>query len=227
MTLGGYYIEHPTSYALIAAFVLIFIAGLNDLGLSYRWMFSSYNVKHRKEWYRLLSAGFVHNGWMHLLLNGLGIYFFGTLVEYLTGSVFTLFIFIASVLGGNFYAWFIRRGDADYQSLGASGGVMGLLMCAVMWFDGIQLSLFLIPVGIPGWIFVIIFNIGSIVMTQTADRNRISHEGHLGGALIGGLIAYFLSPQVPMSHSWWAFWLGTFPIFLFAVAHGLRPRWFN
>jgi membrane associated rhomboid family serine protease len=227
MTSGGYYIEHPASYGLIAAFVMIFIAGLNDSSLSYRLMLSTYNIKHRKEWYRLFSVGLVHGGWMHLLLNVLGIYFFGTLVEYLAGSVMAMGIFLASVLGGSLFSWFIRRGDTDYQAVGASGGVMGLLMCAVMWFDGIQLSLFLIPVGIPGWIFVIIFNIGSIAMSQSADRNRISHEGHLGGALIGGMIGYFFTPQVPLTHSWWAFWLGTFPILLFAIAHGLRPRWFK
>jgi len=227
MNLGGYFIEHPVSYGLIAAFVLIFIAGLNDAGMTYRWMLSTYNIKHRREWYRLFSSGFVHNGWMHLLLNCLGIYFFGTLVEYLSGGILTLSIFLASVLGGGLFAWFIRRGDTDYQAVGASGGVMGFLMCAVMWFDGIQLGLFLIPIAIPGWIFVILFNIGSIVMTQTSDRNRISHEGHLGGALIGGLIGYYFTPQVPMTHSWWAFWLGTAPILLFAIAHGLRPRLFK
>lgn len=227
MNLGNYYIEHPVSYGLIGAFTLVFIAGLNDVGITYRWMLSTYNIKHKREWYRLLSSGFVHNGWMHVLLNALGIYFFGTLVEYLAGSIMTLAIFLASVVGGGLFAWFIRRHDTDYQAVGASGGVMGLLMCAVMWFDGIQLSLFLIPVGIPGWIFVILFNIGSIVMSQTADRGRISHEGHLGGALMGGLIGYFFTPQIYLSHSWWAFWLGTFPIALFAVAHGLRPRWFK
>jgi membrane associated rhomboid family serine protease len=227
MNLGPYYLEHPISYGLIAAFLLIFIAGLNDAGLTYRCMLSTYNIKHRKEWYRLLSSGFVHNGWMHLLLNCLGIFFFGTLVEYLSGSILTLSIFLASVLGGGLFAWFIRRGDTDYQAVGASGGVMGLLMCAVMWFDGIQLGLFLIPAAIPGWIFVILFNMGSIVMTQTADRNRISHEGHLGGALIGGMIGYYFTPQVPMTHSWWAFWLGTIPILLFAIVHGLRPRLFK
>jgi hypothetical protein len=64
-------------------------------------------------------------------------------------------------------------------------------------------------------------------MSQSNDRNRISHEGHLGGALIGGMIGYFFTPQIPLTHSWWAFWLGTFPILLFAIAHGLRPRWFK
>lgn len=227
MNLGPYYLEHPISYGLIAAFFLIFIAGLNDAGLTYRCMLSTYNIKHRKEWYRLLSSGFVHNGWMHLLLNCLGIFFFGTLVEYLSGSILTLSIFLASVLGGGLFAWFIRRGDTDYQAVGASGGVMGLLMCAVMWFDEIKLGFFLIPAAIPGWIFVILFNVGSIVMTQTADRNRISHEGHLGGALMGGMIGYYFTPQVPMTHSWWAFWLGTMPILLFAIVHGLRPRLFK
>lgn len=227
MTLGGYYIEYPASYALIAAFVMVFFAGMNDTGITQKWMLSTYNIKHRKELFRLLSSGFIHGGWVHLLLNSLGIYYFGTLVESIAGTTLMLFIFLSSVLIGGIYAWFIRRRDADYQAVGASGGVMGLLMCAVMWFDGIKLGLFLIPVAIPGWIFVIMFNLGSIAMTQTEDRNRISHEGHLGGALMGGIIGYVFSPHVSFTHTWWAFWMGTAPILIFAILHGLRPRWFK
>lgn len=227
MTLGGYYLEFPASYALIAAFTLIFFAGLNDTNITYKGMLSTYNIKHKKELYRLLSSGFIHGSWIHLLLNGLGIYFFGTLVESLAGSTLMLFIFLSSVLVGGLYAWLLRRQDVDYQAVGASGGVMGLLMCAVMWYDGIQLGLFLIPIAIPGWLFVILFNIGSIVMTQTADRQRISHEGHLGGAMMGGIIGYVFSPQVPWTHGWYAFWLGTFPILLFAIIHVLKPKWFK
>jgi hypothetical protein len=52
MTLGGYYLEFPASYALIAAFTLIFFAGLNDTNITYKGMLSTYNIKHNQyHWY--------------------------------------------------------------------------------------------------------------------------------------------------------------------------------
>ena len=80
MTIGGIYISHPGSYALIAIFVLIEIAGMGDHTLAERLSLSTYEIRFRKEWYRLISAGFVHIGWLHVFMNAMGIYYFGMLV---------------------------------------------------------------------------------------------------------------------------------------------------
>ena len=237
MTLGNFYLEYPASYGLLALFVWVFIAERNDSSLTQRWMLSSWQIKHKKQFYRLLSSGFIHDGMVHLLLNGVGIYYFATTVESLVGPAVTLCIFLFSVLGGSLFSLWMRRKDSDYQALGASGGVLGLLICAVMWFPEIRLGLMFIPIPVPGWIFCILFNWGSIVFSQTADRNRISHEGHLGGALFGGVVGYvFLQVFTGLSHeegwvmqmpfeSWSLFWFGIFPILLFAILSGIRPQW--
>ena len=237
MNLGNFYVEYPASYGLIGFFILVFFAGQNDATLSQRWLLSSWQIKNRKQYYRLISSGFVHDGIVHLLLNGMGIYYFATMVESMVGSIFTLLIFLFSVLGGSLFSIWMRRKESDYQALGASGGVLGLLLCAVMWFPEIKLGLLFIPIPIPGWIFCILFNLGSIVFSQTADRQRISHEGHLGGALFGGVIGFaLLSLFVGAAHadgsitkipfeSWALFWFGVFPILLFGVVSWIRPQW--
>jgi membrane associated rhomboid family serine protease len=43
--------------------------------------FNAYDIVHRGQWYRMLSYGFVHGGWGHLIFNMLTLYFFGTVVE--------------------------------------------------------------------------------------------------------------------------------------------------
>jgi hypothetical protein len=106
-----------------------------------------------------------------------------------------------------------------------------------MWFPEIKLGLLFIPIPIPGWIFCILFNLGSIVFSQTADRQRISHEGHLGGALFGGVIGFALLSlfagaghsegsitKIPFE-SWALFWFGVFPILLFGIVSWIRPQW--
>ena len=97
MKLGNFFVEYPASYGLIGFFMLVFFAGQNDVSLTHRWMLSSWQIKNRKQYYRLLSSGFVHDGIIHLLLNGVGIYYFATMVESMVGSIFTLLIFLISV----------------------------------------------------------------------------------------------------------------------------------
>ncbi|PHX91848.1 MAG: hypothetical protein CK532_06115 [Flavobacteriales bacterium] len=226
MNIGDYYIGAPASYGLIAVLAWVFFAGFNDRDLTMRWALSTWMMRHKKQWWRLISSGFVHAGILHILLNALGIYYFGTMVEKAVGSVFTLIIFFLSVLGGGLLSSFLRRKDSDYRALGASGGVMGLLLCAIFWFDGMRLGLFILPIFIPAWIFGIIFIWGSIVLSQLPSKNNVSHEGHLGGAFMGGLIGYLLIPHVAFSHEWWLFWLGVMPIFLFALLQGIFPKKF-
>jgi hypothetical protein len=82
----------------------------------------------------------------------------------------------------------LRRFDHDYQAVGASGGVMGLMMMSVMWVPTVKLGLFILPIMLPGWLFAVLINWASMAFSLTDDKHRISHEGHLGGAFWGGLI---------------------------------------
>jgi|GEM_PF-200317 len=188
MVVGGLVLDNPGSYALMAAFVVVHFASMGDETILERWCLSSYSVKHRKQWYRTVSSGFVHSGWIHLALNCLGVWYFGTLVEDLVGPVLLLIFFILCVLGGSIYSMRLRRQDYDYQAVGASGGVMGLMMMAVMWIPPMKLGLFILPIMLPGWLFALLINWGSMIFSLTDDKQRISHEGHLGGAFWGGMI---------------------------------------
>jgi membrane associated rhomboid family serine protease len=188
MVIGGLVLDTPGSYLLIAAFVVVHFATMGDETMMDKWCLSSHSIKHQKQWYRTFSCGFVHSGWIHLALNCLGIWYFGTLVENLVGPLLMVLFFLLSVIGGSIYSMRIRRFDYDYQAVGASGGVMGLMMMSVMWVPTIKLGLFILPILLPGWLFALLINWASMVFSLTDDKQRISHEGHLGGAFWGGLI---------------------------------------
>ncbi len=188
MVIAGMVLDTPGSYLLMAAFIVVHVAALGDESLVERWCLSTYSIKHRGQWYRMLSSGFVHSGWMHLALNCLGIWYFATMVESLVGPWLMILLFLLSVLGGSIYAMRLRRMDHDYLAVGASGGVMGLMMMCVMWVPSIKLGLFILPIMLPGWLFALLINWGSMVFSLTDDRHRISHEGHLGGAFWGGML---------------------------------------
>ena len=58
MVIAGLVMDSVGSYLLMASFVVIHFAALGDESMLDRWCLSSYSVKHRRQWYRLISAGF-------------------------------------------------------------------------------------------------------------------------------------------------------------------------
>ena len=220
-------ITYPVTYCIMALIILVFFGNMGNPSLTDKFIFSSYLIRKKKQYYRLFSVALVHAGFIHLAMNLLGLYFFGPVIEDVLGSLVTLFIFVVSVAGGSILSLILRRKETDYQSIGSSGGVSGVLMAAMLWYPQMRIGLMLFPVMIPAWIFGIIFSLGSIILTQTPDRNRISHEGHLGGMLFGGLIAYFTIPlEILQSTQQILFYVGVIPIAIFVLAQWLKPNWF-
>ncbi len=87
---------------------------------------SNWNLVVRdQQWYRLATAGLLHGGWMHLLFNGYAFYFAGTTLEPLLGRSWLFLLFWIGVVGGS--AAGLALNSPNVISVGASGGIMGLL----------------------------------------------------------------------------------------------------
>jgi rhomboid protease GluP len=151
-------------------------------------------VAQQGEWYRVLSAAFLHVNMLHLLFNGLCLYLSGTLLERLIGHCWLLALFIVGVVGGNFLS--LALNPIGVVSVGASGGIMGLLalasVCSFRYARGsalrrrlqtISLSL-LLPSLIP--------------FGSTLGGLRIDMAGHVGGALSGTLVGLVMLKTWPL-----------------------------
>lgn len=148
-----------------------------------------------KEYRRLITSGFVHVSWMHLIFNMVSLYAFSGMLEESIGGVNFLLIYFGSLLGGNLFSLYVHRNHGDYSAVGASGAVSGVIFASIALFPGMELSLILLPIPIPSWVFAILFVAISIRGIRT-QRDNIGHDAHLGGGLIGMLIAIILYPQV-------------------------------
>src|SRR5690606_16232497 len=140
-------------------------------------------------------SGFLHVDWTHLLFNMFSFYSFSISLERYLGSVEVAVIYFASLFGGDLLAMFIHRNHPNYRAVGASGAVSGIIFAAIAIFPGIQVSIFLIPIGIPGWLFGACYVLYSMYGIRSSAGN-IGHEAHLGGALVGLLTAILLVPEV-------------------------------
>ncbi len=131
------------------------------------------------EYYRLLTAGFLHAGFFHLLFNMLSLYILGTLLEPVVGRLRFGLIYFVSLLAGSFGALLV---DPNAPTVGASGAIFGLMAAAAIVMRNRGLSIMESGLGI--WIAL------NLVITFTVPN--ISIGGHIGGLIGGTLCALVL-----------------------------------
>ncbi len=185
---------------IIIANVTISIKGFNDPSAFEAGTFQVGKVLMGKEYHRLLTSGFLHVSWPHLFFNMLSLYFFAGNIEGYLGPLYFMLIYIGSLLGGNLLALFIHRNDPYYRAVGASGAVSGVIFAAIALFPGMELGFIMIPIPFPAWAFGLGFVLYSIYGIR-AQRDNIGHEAHLGGAIVGLLIAVAIMPEMLLENT--------------------------
>lgn len=149
----------------------------------------------RKDYVRLLSSGFLHVSWTHLIFNMLSLYAFGIALENVLGPVHFLLVYFASLIGGGLFALLVHRNHGDYSAAGASGAVSGIIFASIALFPGLEIGFFGLPWSIPSWLFALLF-VGFSIFGIHSGRGNIGHDAHLGGALVGMLLAICFQPAV-------------------------------
>lgn len=148
-------------------------------------------------WWQFLSHGFLHGGLAHLLLNGLALLMFGAVLEQVWGGRRFVIFFLACVLGGGLMQWALTaapEGPHVSVTLGASGGVFGVLAAYAMRFPKARVMLLIPPIPMPAWLLVAIFAVASTVLGVTGRVPGIAHFAHLGG-LLAGLVLYVVTAR--------------------------------
>jgi membrane associated rhomboid family serine protease len=130
------------------------------------------------EYWRLITAGFLHAGLFHLAFNMLALYILGGLLEPAVGRLRFGLIYFVSLLAGSFGALLLAPNE---PTVGASGAIFGLMGAAavVLRHRGISLM----ESGLGFWI--------GLNLLITFSVANISIGGHLGG-LAGGTLAALL-----------------------------------
>lgn len=141
-----------------------------------------------RDYKRLVTSGFIHVNWQHLIFNMVSLLFFSFQLEHTFGPLKFSILYFASLVGGNLVALLIHRKNPSYACVGSSGAINGLIFASIAIFPGLQI-LFL-----PGWVFGLAFILFSIYGVRSGKDN-IGHESHLGGALIGMLVAIAFKPS--------------------------------
>jgi len=184
----------PVTLVLIAINVVVSLIGFQARG-SRRddFVFIPSRVAHGRNLLGMVLSHFSHADSGHLLLNMMGLYFFGPVIETVLGAPALLLIYVGSGILATAAIFAVRRHDIGFRALGASGSVAGVLFAAIVVRPGMDLFLMFIPIPVPAPIFAVLYvALSSYFMGR--QGSRICHEAHVGGALAGGLIGGLLAP---------------------------------
>lgn len=185
----------PICYLVLVSNVVLSYKGFQDPLFVDKHLFKTGRILHHKEYDRLFYSGFLHADWMHLFFNMYSLYSFGTFLEASYGTLFFSCVYFLSLFGGNLLSLFLHRDEPAYAALGASGAVCGVIFSSILAFPGLEVSMFFIPIGIPGWLFAVLYTLYSIYGIRTR-RDNIGHDAHLGGAIIGTITTLVFQPYI-------------------------------
>ncbi|MGQ4659466.1 rhomboid family intramembrane serine protease [Lysobacter sp. F6437] len=154
-------------------------------------------IDRQKQYDRLLTHGFIHADWQHLLFNMITLFFFGRIAEQVIGSMigpigFLLF-YLSAIVIAILPTYLRHRHDSRYRSLGASGAVSAVLFAFILVQPWSLIFVFFLPV--PAIVYGAFFVGYSIWMDRQGGDNT-NHNAHLSGAIYGVLFMLLMEPRI-------------------------------
>ena len=142
------------------------------------------------EVWQLLTYGFLHGGLTHLFFNMFALYMFGGEIERLFGARRFVTYYLVCVVGAAI-AQLVVISNIDSRpvpTVGASGGVFGLLLAFGMAFPQRRIMLLFPPIPMPAWLFVTLYGLLELYLGVTGSGQGIAHFAHLGGMVAGFIL---------------------------------------
>ena len=139
--------------------------------------------------WQLVTSAFLHASVTHLLLNMFALHIFGRDVERALGPGRYLELYLAAVLSAAWSQLFIVSSTVHppYPTLGASGGVFGVLLAFAVLFPRRIVTLLFPPIPMPAWLFVALYACVELVNGVMGTEAGVAHFAHLGG-MLGALV---------------------------------------
>jgi membrane associated rhomboid family serine protease len=184
---------------IVIATVAVTIVSFSNQSLYHRLLFSSWHVIVRQEWWRMVSHGFVHADYAHLIVNMLILFVFGGMVEHVFGGIWFLLLYFCGIIAGAVAGLLQHRQHGDYQAVGASAGVSAMVAAVTTAFPDLTMGMLWFPIPMPAWLYSCIYIIYSIVAGKGRWDN-VGHNAHLAGLIVGVLLTIVYQPALIMNH---------------------------
>ena len=184
------------TFLIIIITSVISVISFSNRTLFDRLLFNPYQVYYRKEWYRIITHGFLHADWTHLIINMLVLFSFGSTIEMAfrimaaqtwmkLPILWYVIFYLLAIIISSLTTLHKHKNDTWYNSVGASGAVAAVLFCSIFFNPNMTL-LFMGIIPIKAYIFGPLYLLYSYYSARKAN-DHINHDAHLLGAVFGFL----------------------------------------
>jgi membrane associated rhomboid family serine protease len=185
-----------TNKAIVGTNVAVFLLQLFGTGLT---LFALWPLQSGlfRPW-QVLTYGFMHGSWLHIFFNMFAVFMFGSEVERLFGARRYVVYYLLCVIGAalmHLIVVSVAPGMPLAPTVGASGGVFGLLLAFGMAFPRRELIIFPIPVPIQAWLAVTLYGAMELYLGVTQTASGVAHFAHLGGMATGFVMIRYWTAQ--------------------------------
>ena len=189
--------EFPVTLILIGITSLVSWMAFSNRKLMDRLILWPPAIDKHKQYDRLVTCGFIHADFGHLLFNMITLFFFGRVMEGVIADLSTPWayplFYLAALVVSILPTYLKNQHNPNYLSLGASGAVSAVLFAYILIAPWQLIFVFFIPV--PSIVYAVLY-VGYSIWMDKRGGDRINHSAHLAGAAFGVLFMVIMEPKV-------------------------------
>ena len=149
--------------------------------------------------WQLLTYSFLHGSLTHLFFNMFALWMFGVSIERSMGSRRFLFYYFFAVVGAGLVQLVVASlSGGIYPTIGASGGVMGILLAFGMFFPNAEILLLIPPIPLKAKYMVALYAAFDLFAGVTGTQQGVANFAHLGGMAFGLLLILYWRGKLPL-----------------------------
>ncbi|MFP4620362.1 MAG: rhomboid family intramembrane serine protease [Bacteroidales bacterium] len=190
---------------IIAITAAVSILAFRNENLFERLQLNPYLIHHRNQYHRLITHGFLHADWIHLLVNMIVLFSFGSAVENRfdileskgminNAPLHFLILYFIGMMISTFSTIKKYKNNYNYNAIGASGAVSAVVF-AFIFFSPRNTLLLMGIIPIPAIVFGVLYLIYSQYMRKKSG-GTVNHDAHFIGAVFGFIYPILLEPTL-------------------------------
>ncbi|WP_342646179.1 rhomboid family intramembrane serine protease [Mucilaginibacter sp. CSA2-8R] len=190
-----YLVLAPVASALFALNIILSLMAFYNEKMYGEFMLHPYSVARGQKLWTVITSGFIHRDWSHLLFNMLSFYFFAFQLEAILGHWQFALLYMASLVLSDLPSVSKHKEDYWYYSLGASGAISAVVFSFILFNPMARMIIFPLPIPIPALLYGVVYLVYCAYASKQS-RDSINHDAHFFGAISGVMITILLNHDV-------------------------------